>query len=44
MDQAYTPQAEKELLESLKAAIVEIDADRAKEAAQKIIAAGHRPP
>jgi methanogenic corrinoid protein MtbC1 len=43
MDQAYSPQAEKDLLESLKAAIVEIDADRAKEAAQKIIAAGIDP-
>lgn len=43
MDQAYPPQAEKELLESLKAAIVEIDADRAKEAARKIIAAGIDP-
>jgi methanogenic corrinoid protein MtbC1 len=43
MGPAYTPEAEKELLESLKAAIVEIDADRAKEAAQKIIAAGIDP-
>jgi len=43
MDQAYPPQAEKELLESLKTAIVEIDGDRAKEAAQKIIAAGIDP-
>jgi corrinoid protein of di/trimethylamine methyltransferase len=43
MDQAYTAQAEKELLESLKAAIVEIDGDRAREAAQKIIAAGMDP-
>jgi methanogenic corrinoid protein MtbC1 len=43
MDQAYDPQAEKELLDSLKAAIVEIDADRAREAARKIIAGGIDP-
>ena len=43
MNQAHTPQAEKELLESLKAAIVEIDTDRAKEAARKIVAMGIDP-
>jgi methanogenic corrinoid protein MtbC1 len=43
MNQATTPQAEKELLESLKAALVEIDTDRAKEAARKIIATGIDP-
>jgi methanogenic corrinoid protein MtbC1 len=43
MNQASAPQAEKELLESLKAAIVEIDTDRAREAALKIIAAGIDP-
>jgi methylmalonyl-CoA mutase cobalamin-binding domain/chain len=43
MGQSYEPQPEKELLDSLKAAIVEIDADRAREAAQKIIAGGIDP-
>jgi dimethylamine corrinoid protein len=43
MDQANTPQVEKELLDSLKAAIVEIDNERAMEAARKVIAAGIDP-
>jgi methanogenic corrinoid protein MtbC1 len=43
MNQATTPQAEKELLDSLKAAIVEVDTDRAREAARKIVAVGIDP-
>jgi len=43
MDQATTPQAEKELLDSLKVAIVEIDNERAREAARKVITAGIDP-
>ena len=43
MNQAHSPQTEKELLDSLKAAIVEIDTDRAREAARKIVATGIDP-
>ena len=43
MDSSSHTQEQRELLESLKAAIVEIDGERAKEAAQKIIAAGIDP-
>jgi methanogenic corrinoid protein MtbC1 len=43
MNQADMSQEQKELLESLKAAIVEIDGDQAKDAARRIIAAGIDP-
>jgi len=43
MDLSSIAQEQKELLESLKAAIVDIDGERAKEAAQKIIAKGIDP-
>ncbi len=43
MDQATDRDNEKELLDSLKAAIIEIDGDRAKDAAQRIVAAGINP-
>jgi methylmalonyl-CoA mutase cobalamin-binding domain/chain len=43
MDQATMSQGQKELLELLKTAIVEIDGDRARDAARRIIAAGIDP-
>jgi len=43
MNQAKRNEDQEQLLESLKVAIVEIDGDRAREAAQKIIAAGIDP-
>ena len=43
MGRAKTNEDQEQLLESLKTAIVEIDRDRAREIAQKIIAAGIDP-